>query len=432
MGARKYISDKLANLVANLGTDRDKASHTYYGEPVYSDEQLINAYRGAWLPRKIVDIPALDACRKWRDWQAEADQITAIESVERALCVQRKTLEALTKARLFGGAAIYIGTGDADPGQPITDRSEVRHLTVLTRRQIAPGELEQDPESPQFGLPAYYQLTNSAVTRVHPSRVVRFIGAKLPDDELAAGREFGWGDSVLTAMFEAIRNADATAANVASLIFEAKVDVIKLPDFMQGLQDPDYERLVLERLRLAAMGKGINGALMLDKEEDYEQKSANFSSLKDIMLAFMQVVSGAADIPITRLLGQSPGGLQATGDSDTRNYYDRVSAEQELEMRPALAVLDELIIRKALGNRPPDVWYRWTSLWQSSDKEQAEIGKAVADTIKTLADTQLFPDEALSAAAVNMLTERGVMPGLDQAVEAAGAGADGDDEDATI
>ncbi len=84
-------------------------------------------------------------------------------------------------------------------------------------------------------------------------------------------------------------------ANVASLVFEAKVDVIRIPDFMQSLQDDGYRKQVLERITLAATAKGINGTLLLDKEEDYETKSASFGTLPDIIDRFLQAVSGAAD-----------------------------------------------------------------------------------------------------------------------------------------
>ena len=63
MGVKKYLSDGLMNLVANLGTDRDKAAGSFYAPAIIADDQLINAYRTAWLPRKIVDIPANDAVR---------------------------------------------------------------------------------------------------------------------------------------------------------------------------------------------------------------------------------------------------------------------------------------------------------------------------------------------------------------------------------
>ena len=206
-------------------------------------------------------------------------------------------------------------------------------------------------------------------------------------------------------------------ANVASLVFESKVDIIKIPDLMQSLQDPRYEQQLLERLRLAAMAKGINGALMLDSLEDYQSKTANFSTLPDIMDRFLQAVAGAADIPATRLLGQSPAGMNATGDNDLRNYYDRIQAGQELDARPAMAVLDECLIRSALGSRPPEIHYNWNSLWQPTATERATIGKTIADTLKVIKDTSLFPEAALSQAAENVLVENSVLPGLEAAME---------------
>ena len=62
---------------------------------------------------------------------------------------------------------------------------------------------------------------------------------------------------------------------------------------------------------------------------------------------FLQVAAGAADIPVTRLLGQSLAGLSATGDSDTRNYYDMIAARQELDLRPQLERLDALLLSAA-------------------------------------------------------------------------------------
>jgi phage-related protein (TIGR01555 family) len=426
MGVIRYLGDRLTSLVANLGTPRDKAATTFYTMPAITDEELVNAYRGAWLPRKIVDIPALDACRNWRLWQAEKEQISAIEAEEKRLGVRAKIVEAMTKARLHGGAAVYIGTGDADPMQPLRPesiaRGGIKHLTVMNRRVLTAGDVETDPVSPLYGLPKYYRIGSSTgQVDIHPSRLVVFIGNPHPDQDMATGVDRGWGDSVLLAILEAIKHADGTSGNIASLIFEAKIDVIRIPGFMEGLADPAYERVVLERLRLAMMAKGINGALLLDKDEEYEQKSASFAGLTDVLMAMLQLVSGAADIPLTRLLGQSPGGLNATGDSDTRNYYDRIRSMQELIVTPAMAVLDECLIRSALGARPPEMHYTWNSLWQSTNKERADIGKVTADTIKVLADTGLIPDQALAAAAVNMLIETGVMPGLEAAMDEFGS-----------
>jgi phage-related protein (TIGR01555 family) len=333
-------------------------------------------------------------------------------------------LEARTKARLWGGAAILIGTGDVDPSQPLNPEKVkaggVQYLTVVTRRELTSGEIDTDPASEFYGKPASYTLNsqNAQPVMVHPSRLVIFQGAQVPDEDLNINR--GWGDSVLTSILDAVKNADSTAANVASLVFEAKVDVIRVPNFMASLSDPEYERRILQRYALANAGKGVNGTLMLDKDEEYQSKSASFATLPDIIDRFLQIVAGAADIPLTRLLGTSPGGLNSTGESDLRNYYDRISAMQQIEMQPAMFRMDEAIIRSALGSRPPEVHYIWSSLWLISDKERADIGKINAETIKSLNDTGLFPPEALANAGANMLVENSILPGFDQAIEDAG------------
>ena len=423
MGAIAYLRDRLTSLVANLGTSRDKAATTRYAAPLVTDDELTNAYRGSWLPRKIVDIPALDACRNWRQWQASKEQISALEAEEKRLNVRGNILEAMTKARLYGGAAVYIGTDQAEPMKPLSPesigRGGVKHLTVMPRRAMTAGDIETDPMSPLYGKPRFYRIGSpqKGTVDVHPSRLVVFIGAPHPEPDQAMGTEYGWGDSALTSLMDQMKQAEGTSANIASIVFEAKVDVIKIPGFMDNLADPNYEAAMLNRLQLAMTAKGINGALLLDKEEEYDQKSASFASLTDVLMAFMQLVSGAADIPVTRLLGQSPAGLNASGDADIRNYYDRIKAMQELTVTPAMAVLDECLIRSALGARPPEVHYKWESLWQSTNKELADIGKTLADTIKTIADTGLIPDQALSEAAVNALIESGVMPGLEHAMD---------------
>ncbi|HEL3778652.1 TPA: DUF1073 domain-containing protein [Stenotrophomonas maltophilia] len=433
MGKLAQLYDGLINVVANLGTPRDKAASTFYGLPTLPEQEADNAYRGTWLARKVIDIPAMDSCRKWRGWSADQEQITAIEAEEKRLGLQQKVLRAMIRARLTGGAALYIGTGQSDPMLPLKPESigkgGIRHVNVLSKRVLQAGELDLDPESPGYGLPAYYTLSSGTAgqVQIHPSRLVILHGAEKPDPEF--GISDGWGDSVLLAISKAIKDADASAANIASLVFEAKVDVIKIPNFMSMLADKEYEQQVLQRLQLAAMAKGINGTLLLDAGEEYEQKQAQFGGLIDLLMGFMQLTSGASDIPMTRLLGQSPGGLNASGESDLRNYYDRISSNQELVLQPSLQILDECLIRSALGSRPAEVFYNWRSLWQTTDTERATIGKTTAETIKTISETRLLPDEVMSTVAVNMLTEAGVAPGLEaEMLEFGRSASDSDDE----
>jgi len=371
------VRDGLVSLASRMGTDRDKAASVFYTQPILTDEQIIAAYRGSWLPRKIVDIPALDSCRKWRNWQAASDQIGLIDAEERRLNLRGKVLEASTKARLFGGAALFIGAEDTDP----------------------------------------------AVT-IHPSQLVIFKGAMTPNEEFGGPGNHAWGESVLAATFDAIKNADSTAANIASLVFEAKIDIIKVPQFSANIGNQAYEDAVLRRYALANTIKGVNGTLILDAEEEYDSKSAPLSGLTDILMAFLQIVAGAADIPVTRLLGQSPAGMNATGTADMKNYHDRIQAIQELDYTPAMSRLDECLIRSATGARDPAIYATWAPLEQMSEAERADIFKTKAEAARALfgsaSGEEIIPRQALSEALLNAFVEDGSLPGLEAAVKTSG------------
>lgn len=426
MGAISYINDRLVNLVSRLGTGEDKSAQSQYTLVPLTDHQLEEAYRSAWLPRKIVDIPAFDATRRWRTWQAQAEEISLLEAEEKRLQVKLRVLTALIRARLYGGAGIYIGTGDRDPTLPLVperlQKGGVQFLTVLSRGEITAGEIEDDPTNERYGRPRHYILGNNV--HVHPSRLAVFTGNELPTDLIADAVTRSWGDSILQSVYNQVQQADNTSANIAALVFEAKVDVFKIPNFMRYVGEEDYRNKVVDRVRLAANTKGNLAALLMDAEEDYEQKQLQFNGMTDILMAFMQLCSGAADIPLTRLLGQSPGGLNSSGEHDLKNYYDRVSSIQELEVEPAIAVLDECLIRSALGKRPDELHYTWRSLWQTSETERSENSKRAAETIKTVMESGLIPEGPLAQAAVNLLTESGAMPGLEAAVGEWSAGTD--------
>lgn len=420
----ELTSDSLRSLITGMGDPTlDKSASVFYGNLILSDNALHNAYRNTWLAKKIVNIPALDALRKWRDWQADQGQITLIEAEERRLGLKNKLLQCKQLARLWGGACIFIGDGTdaATPFDPATvSKGGIKYLTVMSRREMIANELEIDPTQEFYGQPVNYTISNGhTFTTIHPSRLVLQIGDPLPDpwNPIGPVTSTGWGDSVLQSVYTAIINADSTAANVASLVFEANVDVYKIADLMENMSSAPYRQKLLDRFALANIGKGVSRALITDSDEEYDRKQISFSALPDVIQQFLIIVSGAADIPLTRLLGQSPSGLNSTGEHDMKNYYDRVTAIQTLEIQPALYKLDEALIRSALGTRPPEVFYTWTPLEQMSEKECAEVFKIKAEATNVYLNSGLFSQEELREVVTNQLVEDGVFPGLGDLVE---------------
>jgi phage-related protein (TIGR01555 family) len=100
------------------------------------------------------------------------------------------------------------------------------------------------------------------------------------------------------------------------------------------------------------------------------------------LLQLAQQLSGSLQIPLTILLGQSPAGLNATGDSDLENFYSGVEREQNTKLRTAIAKLIEISWRSLHGAPPPDgTTFRFNPLWQLSDTEKAAIAQQTTTTV---------------------------------------------------
>lgn len=413
------MADGYINFASRVGTGSDKSSAGHYWSAFLAQFDLDPAYRSSWL-RKIVDIPPFDETREWRTWTGADDkQITLIDEEERRLGLRQKVLEARILARKDGGAAILLGTADMNLETPLDPedigQDGLQFITVLSRLDIQPQDEDRDPASPTFGMPRHYLLRNSSGMHVHPSRVVRFIGNPIRQ------RNYwdGWGESIWVELRDAIRNSDQIAAGIASLVNEAKLDVIKVKSLVSNLATQQGEDRLVSRWSIANNLKSSVNALIIDAEDDYQQKTLTFAGLTDVQASALMIMSGMADIPATRLLGRSPQGMNATGESDMRNYYDRIRAGQTMMLGPTLYPLDEMLIRSALGSRPPEIFYEWNPLYSLSEAEAATVEKTIADTLGVYVDKGILPSDAVTAIAQDGIIERGQMPGAQKAFDAA-------------
>lgn len=414
------MHDGLQSLATRLGTEESKVETASYSFTALDHHQLSAAFRSSWVIKKAVKLPPFDATRKWREWSGDrAEDMVEAERLS-AYRVRKKVYDALWKSRLYGGAAILIGLADGQLSDPIdldsVGQGDLRYLTVLSCAELMSGDIETDPREERYGKPRYYRITTGtgASLRVDPSRLVIFEGEPTPVTSIAGYGHAGWGDSVLQAIYDTCRNLDSTMANIASLVFDAKTDVIRLPNLSARITDPQFEQAVLKRFATARMLKGNSGILLLDAEEEYESKSYSFGGLDSIADRFMQVCSGATDIPMTRLLGMSPAGLNSTGESDQNNYYDSVGSMQTVEIEPEMKLLDECLIRSTLGSRPDDLSFSWRPLRQMTEKEISDLRNKNADTVSKLASSNVLDDEYVSEAGVQMLSETGIkQPDLD-------------------
>ncbi|MCW6511407.1 DUF1073 domain-containing protein [Lichenifustis flavocetrariae] len=410
--------DSLSNLAASLNDGKDKQAHDAFFIPSLARDQIESLYRGDWLARKIVDIVPYDCVREWRTWAGDRADVKRIESVERALNLRHAVQRAMVMGRLYGGGALIIGTTETDPAALMTELrpkdvgpNGIAFLHAVSRWQLAVAEIERDPLSPWFGEPKAYEVTapERGSLTLHPSRVIRFLGNPLADPSL-----FGadlWSDSVLTTLYDAIHAVALTTTGATSLMHEAKVDVVTVPNLSEHLSNAATTAQLSARFSYAATMKSLNNLLLLGDGETWARQKIDFAGLPEMVRTFLQVAAGAADIPVTRLLGQSPAGLSATGDHDTRNYYDMIAARQEIELRPQLERLDRLLFASA-GVTLGALAFTFRPLWQMDAAAQAAIALQKAQATQIYAGLGLWPTEVMAGLVRGQLAEDGTYPNI--------------------
>jgi uncharacterized protein len=216
---------------------------------------------------------------------------------------------------------------------------------------------------------------------------------------------------------DAVLAADSAASVIDALMQEAKIDVVRIKNMMTMMANADMEATMIKRWQMVAMLKSISNVLMLDGDDEWDQKQITWTGLPDVTNTLLNVMARAADIPLTRLTGKQEAGLSGKDEGSLRNYYDSVKAKQELVIGPSLAPLDAMLVRSALGKSDDGIWAEWVPLFQLSESEKAEIDKKEAETVDIYARTGLIPTDALAKATQNRMLESGRWPGLDEALE---------------
>lgn len=375
----KQTADGLVNVVSGLGTQKTKRYHNKFQYGHVNDwQQLDAAYQSNWLARQIVDVPAEDMCREWRSFKSDDADTIRIE--EDRLQVPVNVNTALAWARLYGGGGILMITGQ-DLSKPL-DVSRIRkggleRLIVLDRWDMSAQTINTwNILAANYLQPEFYTIRGGA-QQIHWSHFARFMGARLPLRQMAYTQ--GWGDSELRKCLDDIMDMVASKDGIAELMQEANVDVIK----RDGLSDElasDQDEAIISRYTLFSQMKSVVQMALLDGDEEYDRKTLNLSGVAPILETFMTWISGAADIPVTRLFGTSAKGLNATGEGDLTNYYNSIRAKQLSQLDPGMRQLDEVLVRSALGHWPDDYNYVWNPLAQLNEKDIAEARRITSET----------------------------------------------------
>ncbi len=357
---------------------------------------LLNSlYRTNWVVQNVVGLMVDDMLREWYKLKGNItpEAQAALAKVERDTRIRDRLNEGLRWGRLYGGAAgMILVRGQEDLSKPLdldmVYPGSFRGLYILDRWMgiTATNGLVLEAGDP---VPEYYAITDAeghTAARVHHSRVIRFTGRELPMVERMA--EMYWGESEIEALYEEVVAHDNVSANMVALTFQANVNTMEVKGLEQlfGIGSGQAQRRFWNVMQAQSVLRSNFGTQLVEQGTKLTNTQYTFTGLQEVYESMCLNLCGASHYPMTKLFGRSPAGMNATGESDLKNYYDYVDSQREAKLRPALQKLLPVLAMSAWGFVPDDLDFSFPPLWTPTAMETAEItlkkAQAIRDTFQ--------------------------------------------------
>jgi uncharacterized protein len=382
-----YLTDSLESLYTSLGNKNDSVR---YSNKKISDRQLLNMYSSSWLTGKYIDKTAEDMLKLPRVFSGDYDEnlLKLVIEKENRLKLNEIKEKFLAFSSLLGDALIVAITDADDMSQPLSAIEDIQRFIVLTKGEFNPdSNIDDDLKSANFGKPIYYTIGKN--DKVHHSRCHRL---KLGKSKLTDRNQFGISD--LQNKYNAIRLFDTTITCIGDIIQDSNVDVLFIPDLIakvaQGKEDDIRKFINLINHTKSSMNAIALDAGNSEAQGRWEQKTATYGGLSDVLTKLITVTAGALDRPITVLFGLSASGF-STGEEDLESYHGTINALQESRLRPAQEFIDKFILDKMMPDH--GLTFEYPSIKVVNEDKEAARFSQFASAFSALVTANIIPDK---------------------------------------
>lgn len=366
--------DKLTRQVAGVGR---KLSH----------DEITHLYGDSRIVQNIIDIPAEDMTRNWFTLKMDNEQLARdIMSKLADLKAKKAFKEMFTYDRLRGDGFISLGVTQATKFD-LSDELQmdklysVDYLHAFSSMKVNEFLINEDVFDIKYGQLEQLRInrasshgvqTQTTESSVHVSRLLHSQTRRFEGE--AQGR------SLLEPLYDILTVFDTSVWSVGQILHDFTFKVYKSKD-IENLSTQDKQQLSM----IMDFMFRTEALAMIADDEDLTKQTTSVSGIKDLLDFVWDLLSGAARMPKTVIKGQESGTITGA-QYDVMNYYSRIVADQENDMKPHLEKLIRMLLmsEKELGGRiDPDSleWeIQFNPLWNVDAKTDAEIRKLVAET----------------------------------------------------
>ena len=384
METKKEMQNGLTNFVEGVATDLNSAPLVNIAPQFYNtrgylvsfQRQLLNdLYVENGLVQTMIDQPVEDAFRgdiKLSSKELDDDDISELESRFKALHVLETVKDAFKWTRLFGGGGIILNIFGQNPEKPL----DMKSIKEGARIEFYPADRWELANSPYTVNPSLNDLTglqkgikfNFYGQDIDPSRVLILKGKTAPS--LKRLQLAGWGMSELERLIAPLNKFTKNQNVIYELLDESKLDIYTIQDYNVSLM-AGQEELIKKKVQCTNMLKSYLNALILDKEDSFDQKNMNFSGMSELLEQARLDIASALKMPVTKLFGMSSAGFNS-GEDDLENYNAMIERDVRTPGKDVLLTIYKILSASIFGMIPQDLDLEYPSLRIAKENEIQE------------------------------------------------------------
>ncbi len=343
--------------------------------------------------RKATEVTATEMTREWIEFKStstgkdtKSERIKELVKEMERLRVQHCFKKSVELDSFMGRSHLYIDTGDGDNADELkTSIGNGNDEATRLKYKGRTGFFKRlQPVEPVWCYPADYNSNDPLAAdwynpqswfalgkQLHVTRLLCFVGREVPD-LLKPAYSFG-GLSLSQMMKPYVDNWLRTRQAVSDLIYSFSVSGLKT-EMDASTTQGGLE--MLKRAELLSNIKNNQGVLLLDKAtEEWFNIATPLSSLDKLQAQAQEQMASVTSIPLVKLLGITPSGLNATSEGEIQVWYEWIKAYQESFLRPHLQTVVWLTMMSLWGEVDEEIVFEFRPIKALSAKELAELQK---------------------------------------------------------
>lgn len=357
----------------------------------------------------LIDQPVDDAFVKMPILQSNELKTEEIEEVQQYIQEHgwfEVFKQALKWQRLYGGSGLMINVPQNPQSQFRIDRVNQNtpiELYALDRWELnykPSGEIS--PENMNVSQPMTDTPYDIYGETFHKSRILPFKGKEAPS--ILKLQLMGWGMSEVERMIRSLNSFLKNQDVIFELLDEAKMDVFKVYGFQDAVMSRQEDKIVKQISTMNKIKNYVN-AIVMDKEDEYDQKTMQFTGLNEMLSQIREGIAADLKMPVTKLWGVSSAGFNS-GEDDIENYNSMLESEIRIKSRQNLVMIYKIACQVVHGFIPEDIDLEYPPLRVlTSEQEENVKDKKFARLLQTY-QAQLISEEDF----INAVNKANLLP----------------------